>query len=154
MDRTEIDMRYCGSAEMQADGLTKGLAIGKHIGFVPMCMWRYSRRSSRDEDQLDLSQPLPWSQLRPIPPINLHQHHHHSHQSHHNHTNAAGIAALAANAVLAGNLTIPANSVFTGRQRLPWTLPALPSPPPITPSGSSHHRLHRPCPLLPPPKLL
>ena len=38
MDRTEIDMRYCGTAEMEADGLTKGLAIGKHIGFVRMCM--------------------------------------------------------------------------------------------------------------------
>ena len=37
MDRTEIDMRYCGTAEMQADGLTKGLAIGKHVGFVRMC---------------------------------------------------------------------------------------------------------------------
>ena len=37
MDRTEIDMRYCGTVEMQADGLTKGLAIGKHVGFVRMC---------------------------------------------------------------------------------------------------------------------
>ena len=37
MDRTEVDMRYCGTADMLADGLTKGLAVGKHVGFVRMC---------------------------------------------------------------------------------------------------------------------
>ena len=89
---------------------------------------------------------MPRSQLRPKPPINLHQHHHHSHLSHHNHSSAAGIAALAANAVLAGNLTHPANAAFTRRQRLRWTLPPPPSPPQIPPGGSSHHRLYRPRP--------
>ena len=37
MDRTEVDMRYCGTADMLADGLTKGLSIGKHSGFIRMC---------------------------------------------------------------------------------------------------------------------
>ena len=37
MDRMEVDMRYCGTGEMQADGLTKGLPIGKHAGLVCMC---------------------------------------------------------------------------------------------------------------------
>ena len=36
-DRTEVDMRYCGTGDMVADGLTKGLAVGKHLGFVKMC---------------------------------------------------------------------------------------------------------------------
>ena len=41
MDRTEIVMGYCGTVEMEADGLTNGLAIGKHIGFVRMRMLEY-----------------------------------------------------------------------------------------------------------------
>jgi hypothetical protein len=36
-DRTEIDMRYCGTEEKIADGLTKGLTQVKHKAFVKMC---------------------------------------------------------------------------------------------------------------------
>lgn len=30
-------MRYCGTGDMVADGLTKGLAVGKQLGFVRSC---------------------------------------------------------------------------------------------------------------------
>ena len=36
-DRTEVDMSYCGTGDMVADVLTKGLTVGKHLGFVRMC---------------------------------------------------------------------------------------------------------------------
>lgn len=35
--REEVDMRYCGTKDMVADGLTKSLPIGKHMRFVHMC---------------------------------------------------------------------------------------------------------------------
>ena len=106
----------------------------------------FSGRSSRDEDPLDPSPPLPRSQLGPKPPVNLYHHHRHSHHSPYHHTTAAGIAALAANALFAGNLTLPANVAFTRRQRLRWTQPLPPSPsPPANPptNDSPHHRRRR-----------
>lgn len=36
-DRTEVDMRYCTTEEMVADGLTKGLGAVKQVQFVRMC---------------------------------------------------------------------------------------------------------------------
>ena len=74
---------------------------------------------------------------------------HHHHHFPHNHTTAAGIAALAANALFAGNVTLPANAAFTRRQRLRWaqTPPPSPSPPATPPTNDSTnpspHRLRR-----------
>jgi hypothetical protein len=36
-DRTDIDIRYCGTEEMIADGLTKSLTHVKHKAFIKMC---------------------------------------------------------------------------------------------------------------------
>ena len=68
------------------------------------------------------------------PPINLHSHRHY-HHSNHNHTTAAVIAALAANAVCAGNLTLPGMAAFTRKQRFrrspsPTQSPSPPADPP------------------------
>ena len=89
-------------ASTTSDPATK-LRSGSHAN--NSCDGSCGGRISRDEDPLDPSPPLPRSQVRPKPPINLDQHHRHSHHSHHNPRSAAGIAALVANTVFAGNLT-------------------------------------------------
>ena len=76
--------------------------------------------SSQDEDPLDPSPPSPQLQRGPRTLVNHYLHHRHSHHSPHNRTSAAGIAAPAANALLARNLSLPANAAFTRRQRLRW----------------------------------
>ena len=36
-DRREVDMHYCATGDMVADGLTKGLDRLKQVAFVQMC---------------------------------------------------------------------------------------------------------------------
>ena len=75
------------------------------------------------------------------PPINLHSHRPYHHFNH-NHTTAAVIAALAANAVCAGNSTLPGIAAFTRKQRFRRTPSPTqsPSPPADPPTNPSPHR--------------